>query len=121
MVRAERVRQEAELRADLAAILDAPAEVLRRMAYMQATSVACRPPTPYRDMVEAAAAVNAMRPQPSPAELVRQFAARGITITAQGGDLHVQPGDRLTEDDRALLLAEKPAILQALARPGVIL
>lgn len=118
----EGARQQAELHRDLLAIADAPVETLKRMATMLAVTVACMPPTtPHAVAFEALAVANAMRPRPSAAELLRRFAAQGVTITALGDNLHVQPGDRLTEDDRALLRSQKPALLQELGRGGVVL
>ena len=117
----EGARQQAELHRDLLAILAAPVETLKRMATMLAVTVACQPPTtPHAVALEALAAANSLRPQPSPAELLRQFRDKGITITARGGDLHVSGGP-VEADDVALLRSAKPAILQELGRGGVVL
>ena len=61
------------------------------------------------------------RPRVSPAELVQQFAARGVVIQAKGGDLHVTPADALTDADRAVLAENKASILAALNRPAAII
>ena len=90
-------------------------------AWQQSTSARCIGPDNGRAAVEALAQQNALRPRVSPGELIQNFAARGIMIRDVDGALHVQPADRLTEADRAVLLENKPGILVALARPGAIL
>lgn len=58
----------------------------------------------------------------TPAELVQQFAARGITV-AIGPDerLRVTPADQLTPADLGLLTSHKQAILAVLAAPAAVI
>ncbi len=63
----------------------------------------------------------ATRPRITPAELVQQFAARGITMAAGLDErLHVTPADQLTPADLEVLTTHKPAILAALAAPAAV-
>ncbi len=118
----------AALEADLKELLDAPEDVLRRMAFQGATSARCIPPVTEAMLRTQAVADQQRRyneslhPRVSPAELVEQFASRGIVIEAGAdGNLHVKPADRLTDADRRVLVANKPGIIQALPVPAVVI
>lgn len=61
-------------------------------------------------------------PRVQPMELVLHLRQRGITITADAdGNLQVSPAGMLGEAERAALVANKPAILEVLVRPAVVI
>jgi len=118
----------AALDADLQELLAASDDVLRRMVQHEATSARCVNPATERmlaayrttTMQQQNAALT--RPRVTPAELVQQFAARGVTVAAGvDGNLHVTPADMLTPADREVLTACKPGILAALAAPATVI
>lgn len=118
----------AALDADLQELLTAPDDVLRRMVQHEATSARCVNPATERMLAGYRATAMqqrmqaATRPRVTPAELVQQFTARGVTITAGvDGNLHVTPADMLTPADREVLTACKPGILAALAAPAAVI
>jgi hypothetical protein len=47
----------------------------------------------------------------TPAQLLADFAARGIRLSHHGAELHVAPRALLETGDRAALVAHKPALL----------
>lgn len=50
-------------------------------------------------------------------DLLARLADAGVTVAADGGRLLIRPASRLTDDLRAELRAEKPAVLALLAAP----
>jgi hypothetical protein len=57
-------------------------------------------------------------------ELVADLRRRGITLSVEGGNLRVTPASRLTDTDRELIRAHKPAVLALTmglgVRPGML-
>lgn len=51
-------------------------------------------------------------------DLLARLAAAGVTVAAEGDRLLIRPASRLTDDLRAELRAEKPAVLALLAAPA---
>ena len=108
---------------DLRGILATDTATLRRMVMNSATSVACQSHIGevQRERDAALAARNAQAmPRVQPAEIVQRFAARGMLVRAEDGNLHVTPAHALTAADRDMLRANKAAILDALAQPAVV-
>lgn len=69
-----------------------------------------------------AAAHVVARPRVQPIELLSALMQRGITITADtNGNLNVTPANMLGAADRSVLLANKAAIVAALAVPAEVI
>jgi len=117
----------AALEADLHGLLEASADVLRRMVQQQATSARCHSPHAEATLRQVAASsmqqqlAAASRPRMSPVELVQSLAARGVTLSAgEGGTLRAVPADLLAAADLDVLRAYKSAILDVLAAPAAV-
>ncbi|MBI4496684.1 MAG: hypothetical protein HY689_02150 [Chloroflexi bacterium] len=52
----------------------------------------------------------------TPNELLRELHERGIEVTAAGDKLRFRPGDAVTPDLRAVLIANKAELLELLSR-----
>ena len=120
----QKLRPAAEaLASDLRGLLSATLERLQYCALRGATDVAGFDPVIVRNQAAQAAqaAANAMRPKETPVELVRRLADRGIMVQAEDGTLRVTPADALTEADRVVLTANKPALLETLGRSVAVL
>lgn len=111
----------AAMESDLRELLTVPTETLRRMVQNEALNAKCVPKAFAQSQALMQVAEHhrnlqeISRPKLSPADLIGHFATRGVMIRAKNGNLHVSPAAALSEADRALLLANKPAILEALS------
>lgn len=113
------------LHADLTELLTTDEANLKRMAFQGASNARCMAPSALAMLAHQHAvdtnnrATEFMRPRVTPADLVQQFASRGITITA-GADnnLLITPAGRLSDSERDLLRSHKAAILEAMASAG---
>lgn len=109
--------------ANLRQLAVAPVERLRMIVMNRATSLSGR--SAHDDftsgrLAEVLARNASEMPRINPAELVRGFASRGITIQPVGENLHASPAALVTKEDREVLRNHKPAILAALAQPEII-
>lgn len=52
------------------------------------------------------------------ADLLNDLRTSGFTLRVRGDSLHVAPAERLTDDLRAAIRANKPELLALLARPA---
>jgi hypothetical protein len=60
-------------------------------------------------------------PRVQPRELLTRLASAGVIVQAVDGNLYVQPAELLSEADRSVLVANKAAFLEALARPAEVI